>query len=258
MGLYEKYELLQLLEESGFKTYAARRISTGALFKVHLFPEPVSPDAQNLLETLRSLQARGTGGLIEIGDQQGTAYAVTDPIPESLDAWAKAHAEATKKSDVFERAGIWRVPIKPPAPPPASDATMPFNVPVFPQSGPGDATMPFNVPAFPPSGAGDATMPFHVPAFPESGGGDVTKPFTVPQPAAADVTMPFTIPAAPPSDRTLPIEAVRDQPELSAPAAVAATPATARKSSILPVLLALAMIALLIIAAAGYIFFLKK
>jgi hypothetical protein len=80
MELKEKYSLLELIEDADVKMYVASEIPTGKRVSVFLFPGESSRAEKDVLLQLHSVDRLQFPELIEIGDDAGTPFAVTQPI----------------------------------------------------------------------------------------------------------------------------------------------------------------------------------
>jgi hypothetical protein len=92
VGLYERFELLDLDRDEGVQSYTARDIATGLPVKVHLFQKPKSPLQAALLEALDHLPETEKGRILDRGEHEGKPYVVTDRLlPYSgLTEWVKS------------------------------------------------------------------------------------------------------------------------------------------------------------------------
>src|SRR5580692_5913893 len=154
MDFYQKYELIDPLSGEGTRSFRARQIATGREVVVHLLTGGRTPENDALLTRLRGLPESSLRKLIEVGDNDGTTFVATEAPPFlHLAEWLaeqerEAHSAETLK---YTRAGTWRIPVVPAAPPPAA----PPVPPPAPSSGPGEFTRMFQqggAPA-PPAGA---------------------------------------------------------------------------------------------------------
>jgi hypothetical protein len=80
MSFDEKYRLLELAEDQGVKTFVASEISTGRKVTVYLFVGEQAQVQADLLIQLRAADRVQFPELIEVGDNRGTPYVVTQPI----------------------------------------------------------------------------------------------------------------------------------------------------------------------------------
>src|SRR5438876_1134476 len=123
MSIYERYELLGIVNEGPVKTFSARQIQSGQPVAVHLLIAYTDP--QNLMQKVRALPDPARCDVIEFGDHEGTPYVVTTEwrrmvtFPEwvhavSMSSGAPAAAAApppVPTSDRFAKAGNWRIPV---------------------------------------------------------------------------------------------------------------------------------------------------
>ena len=117
MSFDERYQLLELAEDQGAKTFVAREISTGRKVTVFLFVGEQAHVQADLLTQLRAADRVQFSELLEVGDNRGTPYVVTQPIGGLSELKARvmrfktpspAHPES--KPGEFSKAGIWHVP----------------------------------------------------------------------------------------------------------------------------------------------------
>jgi hypothetical protein len=120
MSFDERYQLLELSGDEGVKTFIAREVSTGKKVTAFLFVAEQAHLQAELLGRLRVADRLQLPELIEIGDNQGTVYVITQPgvsfaalkdRASPLKSSTPAHAE--QHAGEFSRAGIWRVPSAP-------------------------------------------------------------------------------------------------------------------------------------------------
>ena len=215
MSFDETYQLVDLVEDENAKTFVAKEIATNRTVSVFLFVGDQARRHAELLERLRVADRRQFPELIEIGNNQGTPYVVTQPLSgfselkkRALQLKSPAEAPATSKKEDFSKVGMWHVPQTLSAPPgtrqpPDAGGTelkplqQPNDKPVIaapspqPESG-GEFTRMFQAPA-PPLGEPPVRIP-EAPAEPSQ-----------PPPAAGEFTRMFQAPAAPsgePAGRT--------------------------------------------------------
>ena len=117
MSFDERYQLLELAEDQGVKTFVAREISTGRKVTVFLFVGEQAHVQADLLTQLRAADRAQFSELLDVGDNRGTPYVVTQPIGGLSELKARvlrlktpspAHPES--KPGEFSKAGIWHVP----------------------------------------------------------------------------------------------------------------------------------------------------
>jgi len=119
MDFYQKYELIDPLPGEGTKSFRARQNTTGREVTVHLLIGGKTPENEALLTRLRNLPPVSLSKLIEVGDNEGTTYVATVAPPfEHLADWLTGQERAAAEGAKFTRAGAWKVPTAPSAPPP--------------------------------------------------------------------------------------------------------------------------------------------
>jgi hypothetical protein len=210
MDFYQKYELLDLLKDEGVKAFNAREISTGRRITIFLFVGEQARLHVDLLEQLRKSQRSGRADLLEVGDNQGTPFVVTEPLGGLAELKRKvavspapaAAPRAGRPPDAFTRVGVWHIPsstlsderggthvagptgavTSPTAPMPP-----PLEAPPAPpaQSAPGEFTLMFQA-AAPPQPIGESAPPAAKPPAPPA------------QPAPDEFTRMFQAAAPPP------------------------------------------------------------
>jgi hypothetical protein len=117
MSFDERYQLLELAEDAGVKTFIAREISTGKKVTAFLFVGEHAQLQAELLNQLRTADRLQLPDLIEIGDNRGTFYVIMEPQISFAELKAQAAqlkfstpAHAENKPGEFSKVGIWRVP----------------------------------------------------------------------------------------------------------------------------------------------------
>ncbi|MBN2319172.1 MAG: hypothetical protein JXR49_08840 [Acidobacteria bacterium] len=80
MEFKEKYSLLELIEDADATIYVATEIPTGKGVVVFLFPGEQARAQKDVLLQLRSVNRLQFPELIDIGDDRGTPFVVTQPI----------------------------------------------------------------------------------------------------------------------------------------------------------------------------------
>jgi hypothetical protein len=221
MEFYQKYELLDLLKDEGVKVFNAREISTGRRIAVFLFVGEQARLHAELLEQLRASLRPDRTDLLEVGDNQGIPFVVTEPLGGMAELKRKvavspappAAAQAGRPPDAFTSFGVRHVPA--PTPSGARGAT-----PVTPlppaatappaHSAPGEFTRLFQ-PSAPPQPIGEAAPlpppPTHAPppaatAPPaQSAAGEFTRLF---QPSAPPQPIGEAVPPPPPPTQARP------------------------------------------------------
>ena len=111
MSFYDRYELLDLARDEEIKTFTARQRDTGRTVSVHLL---VGGRAKHpaLMDRLEQLPEHARAEILESGEHEGTAFAVTDPWlrTESFQEWILTAKAPQIRGDQFAKAGSWRVP----------------------------------------------------------------------------------------------------------------------------------------------------
>src|SRR3984957_9362991 len=167
MDFYQKYELIEPLSGEGTRSFRARQIATGREVTVHLLTGVKTPESEALLTRLRLLPEGSLRKLIEVGDNDGTTFVATEAPPFlHLAEWLAEQERAAQSADAlkYTRAGTWKIPVAPPAPPP--QPAPPVMPPPASSSGPGEFTRMFQqgggAPAPPTAGPepGDFTRMF--------------------------------------------------------------------------------------------------
>ena len=84
-----KYELLDVLHESGIRTYRARQVALGHLVMVHFIPGTETEDDFALLERLAELPDSERKLFFDAGEHESVPYLVSWPLPgfHSLPDW---------------------------------------------------------------------------------------------------------------------------------------------------------------------------
>jgi hypothetical protein len=220
MNFDEKYQLLDLSQDESAKTFAAREISTGRKVTVFLFVGEQARLQSDLLESLRKADRSRLPELIEVGDNRGTPYVVTQPLSglselkqrlAGISGSATTPSKTARRVDEFTKAGMWRVPpvlpgdpgsLKKPAGEPASVVRPKPPASITGEKPAGEFTRMFQSPA--PS-IGEATQPVAAPVASEQQiqaapspvaiPGEFTKMFQSPAPPIGEATQPVVLPA---------------------------------------------------------------
>ncbi len=79
MGLYDRFELLELRRDDGIQTFHAREIATARPVQVHLLTRK-SPENEALLLRLEHLPDAERRRIIDRGETEGVLYVVTDRL----------------------------------------------------------------------------------------------------------------------------------------------------------------------------------
>ncbi len=221
MEFHQKYELLDLLKDEGVKVFNAREISTGRRIAVFLFVGEQARLHAELLEQLRASLRPDRTDLLEVGDNQGIPFVVTEPLGGMAELKRKvavspappAAAQAGRPPDAFTSIGVRHVPAPtlsgargatPVTPLPPAATAPPA------QSAPGEFTRLFQ-PSAPPQPIGEAAplpppptqaRPPAATAPPaQSAPGEFTRLFqpSAPPPPLPPTHAPLPPPAAPPA-----------------------------------------------------------
>src|ERR1700733_9062692 len=138
MDFYQKYELIDPLSGEGTRSFRARQIATGREVVVHLLTGGKTPENDVLLTRLRMLPEGSLRKLIEVGDNEGTTFVATEAPPFlHLGDWLGGQGRGAQSPGAltYDRAGTWKIPVAPAAPPPQPPASAVPSQP--PSSGPG-------------------------------------------------------------------------------------------------------------------------
>ena len=120
MSIYERYELLEIVNDGPVKTFRARQIQTGQIVAVHLLIAP-RVIRKEFLKKCVLLTDPARKELLEFGDHEGTAHMWSRM---SGNGWLifrlvecgcrSAHSAtgaAAPTTDRFAKAGNWRIPV---------------------------------------------------------------------------------------------------------------------------------------------------
>jgi hypothetical protein len=80
LGLYDRYELMELRRDDGIQTFHAREIATARPVQCHLFAPEESRENVALLSRLDHLPDAERRRVIERGEYQGRPYVITDRL----------------------------------------------------------------------------------------------------------------------------------------------------------------------------------
>jgi len=253
MELENTYQFVGLIRNDGIRTYRVVEKLSGQPLELHLFAIKDLAEDRHLFEALRALPLSRRRQLIELGEEAGVPYVVTDSLPDVTDIRTylggivgiraeAVHAPVAEKQaeaapgETVKKAGQWKSGT--PIPPDLFSDSRSMAAAPPPEEKPGekvgeggDFTRMFQAPAAPepltnsaPAGEpGEFTRMFKAaPAAPSPGAqpGQFTRMFQAPE-------TPATSAAAP----TKPVETPRQPGEFtrmfqaaSPPAAAAATP----------------------------------
>jgi hypothetical protein len=94
VDFYERFELLNLLRDSGIKTFEGREIATAKLVHIHLLLAPKAPIQAALLKAIDRLPENEARRIIHRGKNEGTLYFVTECLTgyTSLEDWVLRNA----------------------------------------------------------------------------------------------------------------------------------------------------------------------
>ncbi|MEO8026997.1 MAG: hypothetical protein ABI823_11005, partial [Bryobacteraceae bacterium] len=94
MSIYQKYELLELKNDDGVKTFLAKQIATQRPVLAHLFVNPHTPEQRALLNLVDALQENERKRIVERGETDGTPFVITDRLIDypSLRDWLNVNA----------------------------------------------------------------------------------------------------------------------------------------------------------------------
>jgi hypothetical protein len=79
VGIFDRFELLELLRDDGIRTFRARETATGKPVQVHLFPLATAQNVASLAR-LDHLPERSRRNILDRGEQAGVPYVVTRPL----------------------------------------------------------------------------------------------------------------------------------------------------------------------------------
>ena len=187
-----KYELLDVLHESGIRTYRARQVALGHLVMVHFIAGTETEDDFALLDQLAELPDSERKLFFDAGEHESVPYLVSWPLPgfHSLPDWlertlgghrvepkAATPAPETARGDPSEFSRLFFRGLKEPAAEPrAATPRAPG-----PESGPGEFTRLFQK-----QSAGETPPPSH----PKNQPGEFTALFQAPSPARPTASHP--------------------------------------------------------------------
>ena len=187
-----KYELLDVLHESGIRTYRARQVALGHLVMVHFIAGTETEDDFALLDQLAELPDSERKLFFDAGEHESVPYLVSWPLPgfHSLPDWlertlgehrvlpkAATRAPETARTDPSEFSRLFFRGLKEPAAEPKAATPRPPG----PESGPGEFTRLFQK-----QSAGETPPPSH----PKNQPGEFTALFQAPSPARPTASHP--------------------------------------------------------------------
>lgn len=97
VGLYDRFELLEMRHNDGVQTYHAREISTARPVQVHFLSDPMENSA--LLASVERLTDAERRRVLDLGEIQGIPYVVTDRLAgyATFREWLTTQAAASQK-----------------------------------------------------------------------------------------------------------------------------------------------------------------
>ena len=186
-----KYELLDVLHESGIRTYRARQVALGHLVMVHFIAGTETEDDFALLDQLAELPDSERKLFFDAGEHESVPYLVSWPLPgfHSLPDWLErtlgehrvepkrvTPAPETARGDPSEFSRLFFRGLKEPAAEPTAAPRA-----AGPESGPGEFTRLFQK-----QSAGETPPPSH----PKNQPGEFTALFQAPSPARPTASYP--------------------------------------------------------------------
>ena len=81
MSFYEKYELLALLRDEGYKVFVARELATSRAVEAYLFVGGKSPLSETIVGKIHRLEPANKIYILDVGEHEGTPYVVTEVLP---------------------------------------------------------------------------------------------------------------------------------------------------------------------------------
>jgi hypothetical protein len=248
MELENTYQVVGLIRNDGIRTYRVVEKLSGQPLELHLFAGKDLVEDRHLFEALRALPLSRRRQLIELGEEAGVPYVVTDSLPDVSDirtylgGIAGIRAEAVQSpvavqppepvpGETVKKAGQWKsgTPIPPDL---FSDsrsmAAAPHQERAAPVEKPwegGDFTRMFQAPASPPASAPAPSAPESAaPETPPAQPGEFTRMFRAPEAPVTSAGAPAASVEPPPQATPQPGEFTRMFQAAAPPAAVAATP----------------------------------
>ena len=85
MDLENTYQLVGLIRNDGIRTYRVVEKLSGQPLELHLFAGKDFAEDRRLFEALRALPLSRRRQLIELGEEAGVPYVVTDSLPDVSD-----------------------------------------------------------------------------------------------------------------------------------------------------------------------------
>lgn len=124
MGLYDRFELLEMRHSDGVQTYHAREIVTARPVQVHFLSNPI--EAGVLLASVDRLPVPERRRVLDMGEIQGIPYVVTDRLAgyATFREWLTTKAAATRRPGLDTQ--FWKLFDSPAASVPAPVTGSPF------------------------------------------------------------------------------------------------------------------------------------
>ncbi|HJT89057.1 MAG TPA: hypothetical protein VJ732_14405, partial [Bryobacteraceae bacterium] len=95
MDFYQKYELLEALPGEGTRSFQAKQINSGRAVTAHLLIGGRTPENEALLARIRVLPPASLAKVLEVGDNEGTPFVITEAPPYlHLSEWLAGHERA--------------------------------------------------------------------------------------------------------------------------------------------------------------------
>jgi len=100
VGLYDRFELLEMRHNDGVQTYHAREIATARPVQVHFLSDPMENSA--LLASVERLTDAERRRVLDLGEIQGIPYVVTDRLAgyATFREWLTRQAAASQKPGI--------------------------------------------------------------------------------------------------------------------------------------------------------------
>jgi hypothetical protein len=99
VGLYDRFELLEMRHNDGVQTYHAREIATARPVQVHFLSNPV--ENSSLLASVDRLNEAERRRVLDQGEIQGIPYVVTDRLAgyATFREWLSTQVAASRKPE---------------------------------------------------------------------------------------------------------------------------------------------------------------
>jgi hypothetical protein len=104
LGLYDRFELLELRRDDGIQTYHAREIATARPVQVHVLGHGETPENIALLARIEHLPEAEWRRVIERGEVQSVPYVVTDRLAghPGFREWLTAKTDPTVRQQSLD------------------------------------------------------------------------------------------------------------------------------------------------------------